>query len=457
MTAAEKNFGQYSALMADFNGQRRVAPLLEKLSQEAAAVLPAAMASYRPDPMGVDAARPDKLFAPDYGVNLMRLGMPVDAASAFKCGVPNLNSLLCVVANDTFHSTTQLERNRMEGLTICSLNNVPAALQSKVYEVLTRSLKNSDPVSALNSLLLNDGVLIHVAAGVKVEKAIQIVNLSNPTVPLLSARRIVVMAEEGSDVKILLCDHSQTDTVEHLNVQLVDVDVAAHAHVELYDIEEATSTTRRCWQLHARQASNSHLSVNTTYLHGGITRNEYHVDVPGDYAHTELSGLAICGGEQVVDNQVTLTHTGKHCTSHQVCKNALFDCSRGGFGGKIVVGEGAVFTDASQTNRNLLAGDDARMTAAPQLEIYCDEVKCSHGATTGQLDERALFYMQTRGIPSEEARRMLTQAFMVDVIDNISFEVLRQRIHMLVEKRLAGAGASCGSCAAGCHTDESAQ
>lgn len=112
-----------------------------------------------------------------------------------------------------------------------------------------------------------------------------------------------------------------------------------------------------------------------------------------------------------------------------------------------------MFTDASQNNRNLLIGDTARMAASPQLEIYCDEVKCSHGATTGQLDERAIFYMQTRGVPTEEARRMLTQTFMSDIIDHISFEVLRQRIHLLVERRLSGASGNCETCATACHNE----
>ena len=147
---------------------------------------------------------------------------------------------------------------------------------------------------------------------------------------------------------------------------------------------------------------------------------------------------------------MVLTHSGKHGSSRQVFKNALFDSSRGGFSGRIIVDEGAVFTDADQSNRNLLLGDDARMTGAPQLEIYCDEVKCSHGATTGQLDERAIFYMQSRGIPRDEARRMLTQTFMGDVVDTISFEVLRQRIHVLVEKRLSGAETDCNTCATAC-------
>ncbi|MCM1067442.1 MAG: Fe-S cluster assembly protein SufD [Muribaculaceae bacterium] len=394
------------------------------------------------------------LFAPDYGVNLMRVNLPVDAAASFRCGVPKLNSLLAVVANDAFHPTERLVKECPEGLTVCSLRRVPGHLMLKVSEAMARSIAGGGAPAAANAMLLTDGVLVHVAAGVKIEKAVQIVNIASVPVPSLLPRRVVVIAEEDAAVKVLLCDHSQPGTAEHLCSQVVDVEAAAGASVELYDIEEAADNARRYWQLHASQAERSSLTVNTTALHSGRTHNEFRVGTTGDHTFTSLSGLAICGGSQIVDTDVVLTHAGKHGTSRQLFKNALFEASRGGFSGKIIVKEGAMYTDAEQTNRNIVDGAEARMITAPQLEIYCDEVQCSHGATTGQLDERALFYMQTRGIPADEARRMLTQAFMADVVDNISFEVLRQRLHVLVEKRLSGTAASCDTCANACNTDE---
>lgn len=453
MTRAQKSYGQYIALYDEYAGRNNATGLIDALNRSGRAALEKAVTSHRSDPMGLDETADTTLFEPDYGVNVLRIDMPADAAASFRCGVPNLNSLLAVVANDAFHPTQQLVRNMPEGLTVRSLRNVPEALRMRVAEMMKHGMERGACAAALNAMLLCDGVLVHAAAGVKVDKAIQIVNIASAPVPMLSARRVVVIAEEGAEIKVLLCDHSQT-AEQHLNSQVVDVDIADGARVELYDIEECNAATRRMWQLNARQASHSHLTVNTSYLSGGHTRNEYRVDVTGDYAETVLGGLAICADGQVADNSVTLTHAGKHCSSRQLFKTALFGSAKGGFGGKIIVREGAVFTDAEQTNRNIVDGIDARMVTAPQLEIYCDEVKCSHGATTGQLDERALFYMQTRGIPADEARRMLTQAFMVDVIDNISFEVLRQRLHVLVEKRLSGTAASCDTCATGCKDPE---
>ncbi len=173
----------------------------------------------------------------------------------------------------------------------------------------------------------------------------------------------------------------------------------------------------------------------------------------GDYARTELSGLSICTVDRIVDNDAPLTHAGSHCTSRQLFKNALFENSKGGFAGKIVVKHGAMFTDAEQTNRNIVDGESARMITAPQLEIYCDEVKCSHGATTGQLDTSGQCSICRRAVFQPTKRRMLTQAFMVDVIGSITFEVLRQRLHLLVEKRLSGTAAGCDTCVTACHSD----
>lgn len=453
MTVVEQAFGQYLDLVKA-GWRSGVSPFVAAINESGEVALRQSLSMYRRNPMGVAGVYADEFYAPDYGVNLNRVDLPVDVSASFRCGVPNMGSLLAVVANDTFHLTEQLLRNLPQGVTICSLNKIPEHLQASAHEAIAYGTAKGGVNAALNALLLGDGVFIHVAKGVKVDKVVQIVNISNASVPMLSPRRVVVVAEESSEIKVLLCDHSQTSDVMHFNSQLVDVCVSAGAHVELYDIEEGTEATRRYWQLACRQYAESFFSANTTSLHGGCTRNEYRVDVLGDNAETSLSGLSICAGEQIVDNHVTLTHSAKHCRSRQLFKNALFDNSRGGFGGKIIVSENALFTDATQTNRNLLVGEDARMTAAPQLEIYCDEVKCSHGATTGQLDERAVFYMQARGISYDEALRLLTQAFMVDVIDNISFEVLRQRIHVLVEKRLSGASSSCDSCSTSCGSEK---
>ncbi len=446
MTATEA-FGQYLDLWRTGGAECKSA-LLSGAAYAAAEALPAAIVAYRHDSQELDSCRIDRLFAPDYGVNLHGVEMSADVATSFQCGVPQLNSLLCVVANDSVHISCA---DRLPaGLEIYSLRNVPERYQADAAALM---LTAGDPASLINTLLLSDGLYIRVAPGTVVEKPLQIVNIFNSTMPMLTARRLLVHACDGSQVKILLCDHSQTPEMRHLNSQVVRIVAENNASVEYYDIEESSEATVRCRSLHATQHSRSQLTVCNAFLSGGCSRNDYLVEVEGDHAFTKLNGLAICSNKQIADNRVTLVHRGRNCTSRQLFKNAMFDESQGAFGGKIIVEEGATATDAVQSNRNMLSSTSARMLTAPQLEIYCDDVKCGHGATTGQLDERALFYMQARGIPRHEAMMMLTQAFMADVVDNISFEVLRQRLHVLVEKRLNGTSGNCDTCAAACHSN----
>lgn len=441
-------FGQYLALVE--NRSADTAPVPARVNAAAAAALPSLIDNYvRPENIP-PACSPTETFAPDYGVNLGRINMGADTARAFHCGVPMLASHLVVVANDVVHAANTSE----SGLTVCSLRNVPADKVGRVCALIEQNtLAAAD--SAVNALLMHDGVYIHAAAGAKIEKPVQIVNIFNSPVAMLTPRCVIVDAEARSEIKVLVCEHSQSPENVHLAVENVIIEAAEDARVDFYDIEESSENSRRDMIVNVRQQHRSSFNGAGIFLNGGTSLNRYTIDALGNETETTLCGLAICTGTQTVATDVVLNHKGIHGRSRQLFKNALFENSRGSFGGRVVVAHGAAGTDAAQTNRNILGSKTARMEAAPQLEIYCDEVKCSHGATTGSLDERALFYMQSRGIPQEEARRMLTQAFMADVIDNISCEVLRQRLHILVEKRLSGAPASCESCAASCRATSS--
>lgn len=445
MNAAEA-FGQYLALVqANAGILDREPDLLANIREQATEDAADLIETYKADKDVPAECRTTSLYAPDYGINLSHIDMTADIAASFHCGVPNLNCYLAVVVNDVVHFTDTLGR-LPEGLEIYSLRDVPAKYSEESSDLISRGF----PVG---SLLLTDGIYIRVAEGCRVDKPIQIVNIFKSDTPLLTPRRIIVDAKPESAVRILICDHSQSPAMQHLSSEAVNVAVGRGARVEIYDIEESSQATHRHRQLYAQQAGNSELVVNSTYLHGGVTANEYNVEVDGNGAFTDLSGLAVLSGKQIVSNKVVLRHKGRHCTSRQLFKTAVFDKAHGAFGGRVIVDQNACDTDAAQTNRNILVSPDARMDASPQLEIYCDEVKASHGATTGQLDEQALFYMQSRGIPRDDARRMLTQAFMADVIDHIGYEVLRQRLHVLVEKRLNGDSASCSACASACRTN----
>ncbi|MDE6086114.1 MAG: Fe-S cluster assembly protein SufD, partial [Muribaculaceae bacterium] len=267
---------------------------------------------------------------------------------------------------------------------------------------------------------------------------------------LLSARRILIVAEQDSAISILNCDHTMSDAVEALTSQVVEIILAENSHVDVCEIEETGTKQRRYSQTYVRQLDGSDISLGGMTLTNGKTRNEYLIDIAGEHCECSLGGMAIGSGEQHIDNSSDVIHNAPHSASRQLFKYVLDDNSSGAFEGSIQVTPQAPFTEAYQTDRNILASPHARMHTKPQLLIYNDEVKCSHGATTGQLDEQALFYMRSRGIPLEEARLMLMQAFMTEVVDTVRVEAVRDRLRHLVERRLAGFDASCNDCGATC-------
>ena len=181
-------------------------------------------------------------------------------------------------------------------------------------------------------------------------------------------------------------------------------------------------------------------------LHNGVTRNRTDLTLSGEYAETTLNGLVIADKEQQVDNNTLIDHRVPHCQSQQLYKYVLDDKARCAFAGRVLVREGAQKTVSQETNANLLGSREARIYTQPMLEIYADDVKCSHGSTVGQLGEQAMFYMQQRGIPYEEARMLLKFAFAADVLSTIHLDALHDRLNYLVDKRFRGELSKCEGC-----------
>jgi len=398
---------------------------------------------------GYEKTSVNEMFSPDFGINVRRMNLPVDVAASFRCGVPNLSTLMAVVVNDRFVPTATLVNNMPEGLTVCSMAHVPDELAETLRRHYGTAADMADAGTALNTLFAQDGVLVHVKRGVRVEKAVQLVDIFKSSFPLLAMRRVLVVAEEGSKIDILKCDHTQAGSENCLSSEVIEIIAGKDSEVGWYDIEESSETTARFSQLYARQGEGSSLTICGSTLTNGVTRNEYRLRAEGEHTHTYLSGMAIESGRQHVDNSSEMVHAACHGRSRQLFKYVLDDNATAAFEGSIEVSHGSRFVEAYQSNRNILASAGARMHTKPQLLIYNDDVKCSHGATTGQLDGNALFYMQTRGIPLTEARRMLMQAFMTDVIDTIPLEPLRDRLRHMVERRFAGEIAGCRECEAG--------
>ena len=303
-----------------------------------------------------------------------------------------------------------------------------------------------DNIAQFNTMFAQDGVVLYVPKGCVVEETIQIVTLLQANVEMLSNRRLLVILEENSSASLLICDHSSMEK-QTLSTQVMEVFLGRGAQFNLYELEETSHSNTRLGHLFVRQEADSVFNHSNITLTNGFTRNSVNVALEGRGAEANVNGLAIGDKEQHIDNRTLVDHKTSDCNSTELYKYILDEHSTGVFAGKMLIRPDAQHTNSQQTNRNLCLTNDAHMYAQPQLEIYADDVKCSHGSTVGQLDENALFYMQQRGIPADEARHLLMYAFAGEVIENIRIEALRDRLHMLVEKRLRGELNHCKRCA----------
>ena len=391
-----------------------------------------------------------KLFAPDYGVNLNRLQIPVDPYETFRCDVPNLSTSLYFVINDSFFKDDKPKGHLPEGVIIGSLRDNPE-LVAKYYAKQAKT--SDDAVTALNTLLAQDGLFVYVPKNIKVDRAIQVINILKATpqnaqrqVPdLMVNRRVLIILEEGAELKMLFCDHTADDR-NFLATQVIEAYVGENASLDLYCLEETHYKNVRVSNVYIDQQANSRVNHNVITLHNGVTRNKLDLTLSGEGAECQCYGCVIADKQQHVDNNTLITHKVPHCTSNELYKYVLDDQSTGAFAGRVLVEHGAQKTSSQMTNQNLTATKETRMYTQPMLEIYADDVKCAHGSTVGQLNDAALFYMRQRGISLEEAKLLLQNAFINEVIDHMQLEPLRDRLHYLVEKRFRGELNKCAGC-----------
>ena len=389
-----------------------------------------------------------KLFAPDYGLNLNRLTIPVDPYKAFRCDVPNLSTSLYFVVNDGFYQDEKPKGHLPEGVIIGSLKEFAT---TKYYNQLAG--KAHDATTDLNTMLAQDGLYVYVPRNVKVDRAIQVINILKATpqnaqrqVPdLMVNRRVLIILEEGAEIKMLFCDHAADDR-NFLATQVIEAYVGENASLDLYCLEETHAKNVRVSNVYIDQQRNSRVNHNVITLHNGITRNKLDLTFSGEGAECQCYGCVIADKQQHVDNNTLIVHKAPHCTSNELYKYVLDDKATGAFAGRVLVEHGAQKTTSQMTNQNLTATREARMYTQPMLEIYADDVKCAHGSTVGQLNDAALFYMRQRGISLDEARLLLQNAFINEVIDHMQLEPLRDRLHYLVEKRFRGELNKCDGC-----------
>ena len=387
-----------------------------------------------------------KIFEPNYGLNLNRLEIPVNPYDVFKCDVPNLSTSLYFVVNDSFYDKMLPKCSLAEGVIVGSLSKVATEhpeLVAKFYGKIANT--GDDAVTALNTMLSQDGLMVYVPKNVKVEKAIQVINILRSDVDLMVNRRVLIVMEQGSEAKFLFCDHAADDR-NFLATQVIEAFVGENAKLDLYCLEETHYKNTRVSNVYIEQQANSVVNHNVITLHNGITRNRLDLVFKGEGAECFANGCVIGDKSQHIDNNTLIDHQVGHCTSHQLYKYVLGDEAVGAFAGRILVRKDAQKTSSNEINQNLCTTKKARMFTQPMLEIYADDVKCSHGSTVGQLNDAALFYMRQRGISEKEAKLLLEFAFVNEVVDQIQLEPLKERLRYLVEKRFRGELNKCEGC-----------
>lgn len=387
-----------------------------------------------------------KLLEPDYGVNLKRIEFPIDPYHSFSCDVPNLSTQLYFVVNDRFYSKSRPTPALPEGVIVGSLREWCERRPELVSAYYARIAQTSgDALTALNTMLAQDGLFVYVPKNVRIDRAIQVVNMLRSDVDLMVNRRVLIIMEEGAEAKFLFCDDSADDR-NFLGTQVIEAYVGENASLDLYCLEATHKKNVRISNVYVDQQAGSRLNHHVITLHNGITRNHLHVDLNGEGAACRCNGCVIADGEQHVDNNTLIDHRVPRCKSNQLYKYVLDGKAVGAFAGLIHVRRDSQKTESQMTNQNLCTTKTARMLTQPMLEIYADDVKCAHGSTVGQLNDAALFYMQQRGIDKREAKLLLEFAFVGEVIDQIQMEPLRNRLHHLVEKRFRGELGKCEGC-----------
>jgi len=385
-------------------------------------------------------------FEKSYRQELVRESGLINLNEVFKCNIPQLDTHLVFLVNGWFYSGNNPAAELPKGTILGSLEQIANEQPELLQNYLNRQAGfSNDPIVALNTAFAKDGFFIYIPKGVAIEKPIQIINLLSSDDSLMATQRNLIIAEAGSQVKVLVCDHTLT-TASFLYNSVTEVYVGDDALVDVYIIQNHHNQSTTINSSFYKLQRNSNLVTGTVSLYGGLIRNNLKVTFNGDHSEANVNGISFTDKKQHVDNFTMIEHAMPNCLSNQIYKNILDDESTGAFAGRIHVARDAQQTNAFQRNNNVLLSDKARMQTKPQLIIDADDVKCSHGATVGQINEEALFFLRARGIGEKEARMMLMNAFAREVVQKISIEPLRDRIDELIEKRLNGEISRCHEC-----------
>jgi len=372
----------------------------------------------------------------DYSTVNPRTGFTIDAGGAQQFRLAGTDSLLFVVENGSLNEAASYPGKLPAGIRIGTFSELEN--DSRVVNHLFRHAETGrEPFVALNSALAYDPVIILVDRNVRIDIPLQLafVSVAAPS-PLAINPRLLVVLDEGAECTLLESHHSLGRGEEILINAVTETVIAPNARLHHVKVQTESSSTRHISYHKVNLSADSSQHLTTITIGGGMVRNNLNIRLDGQQINTWLNGLYVLKGNQVVDNHTLVDHAMPHCFSSELYKGIIDDQAQGVFNGKIWVRQDAQKTNAYQSNKNLLLSSDASMNTKPQLEIYADDVKCSHGATTGQLDDDALFYLRARGIGEAAARALLNHAFAADVIAQVENDEIKASLLALLDLTL---------------------
>jgi Fe-S cluster assembly protein SufD len=327
------------------------------------------------------------------------------------------------------------------GMRIRNLQSAFRTDRDRIEPYLARcAASEPEAFAALNTAFLRDGAYVHVPSGVPANNVIHLLFLSTGAQQTVSHPRTLIVAGDGSHVSVVETHAGLADGLYFTNA-VTEIVAGRGAVVEHCKIQRESETAYHIGSIHVAQERDSVFSSNSISLGGALVRNDIEVSLNSDGGDCTLNGLYVTRGRQHVDNHTRIVHARPHCTSRELYKGILDNASSGVFNGGIVVRKDAQKTNARQTNKNLLLSEDALVNTRPQLEIFADDVKCTHGATIGQLSQEELFYLRSRGIGEESARTLLTYAFASEIVGGIRVKPIQCQIDLVLLNRLTHKGA----------------
>ena len=332
---------------------------------------------------------------------------------------------------------SHLSETTHEGMDICILS---AALTQSKYELIIENYFNKialkDGITSLNTAFSNEGAFIHIPKNKFVEKPIQIIHFStgNESSLMFQPRNMIVV-DENSQIQIIERHQSLSENKVFTN-SVTEIYADKKSIIDYYKIQNDNLQASLIDNTYVNQERNSAFSMHTFSFGNELVRNNLNISQNDEFIETTIKGVTIIGNKQHVDHNTLIQHNKPNCNSHQDYKGIYDNKSTGVFNGKIIVEKQAQKTNAFQSNNNILLSDKATINAKPQLEIYADDVKCSHGCTVGQLDKNALFYLKSRGIPEKEATALLMYGFANNILESVKIPEIKTRINHIIANKL---------------------